>query len=255
MGSTALPSILALDIGNTRTAAAVTRGGRPPRMRGRVDVETSGLPGALRWAKLKKAEAEVAVCSSVVPPIERKLAAQVRARLGLKLLFLEKDFRAPLSVPKGTRSGIGPDRLAAACGALAVHRGGAVVVDFGSAVTVDLVTGDGHYHGGTIGPGVRTGLEGLAARCARLPRMKLGKPRRALGISTRAAMLSGSVIGAAGAVDRLIGDIFAEKKLELPVIATGGEAALVAPFSRRIGLVREHLTLEGLVRAFEDTRG
>ena len=83
--------------------------------------------------------------------------------------------------------------------------------------------------------------------------MKLARPRRALGTNTRSAMLSGSVIGAAGAVDRLVGDILAETGLDLPVIATGGEAPLVAPFSARIGGVRPHLTLEGLVRAYKES--
>ena len=242
--------IIALDVGNTRTAAAVFSAGR---ICGRSDVETSRLPGALPWGRLKKARAPAAICSSVVPPLDRKLAGEVRKRLGLELLYLERDFRAPLTTPKGIRRTVGADRLAAAYGALALHPGGAVVVDFGSAVTVDLVTADGRYHGGTIGPGVKTGLEGLAARCARLPALKLARPRRALGTNTRSAMLSGSVIGAAGAVDRLVGDILAETGLDLPVIATGGEAPLVAPFSARIGGVRPHLTLEGLVRAYKES--
>jgi type III pantothenate kinase len=190
----------------------------------------------------------------VVPSLDREIARSVRSAANLRLHFLEKDFRCPLSVRQKRRSAVGADRLAAAYGALAVHPGGSVIVDFGSAVTVDLVTGDGAYQGGAIGPGVRTGLEGLGARCARLPKVKLAKPRKALGRATVPAMLSGCVIGAAGAADRIIDEILREMKLDLPVIATGGEAALVAPFSRRIGSVRPDLTLEGLVRAYWDSR-
>jgi type III pantothenate kinase len=150
-------------------------------------------------------------------------------------------------------SEVGPDRLA---NAVAVHelvRGPAIVVDFGTATTFDVVTADGRYMGGAIAPGLLTSAETLFRKAALLHRVALVAPASAIGKSTEESLRSGILFGTAGQVDALVTRIVEEWGESPKVVATGGLASTVAPLSRTIDLVDPDLTLKGLAIIYERT--
>jgi type III pantothenate kinase len=142
---------------------------------------------------------------------------------------------------------IGPDRLANAVAAR--HRFGApvVVLDFGTAVTFDVVNRAGNYAGGIIAPGLAAMTDYLHEKTALLPRIKIHEIKTSIGKSTEEAMLVGAVHGYRGLVRELIGELRRELKVKrLPVVATGGYAKLIASKLPEITAVEPNLTLEGL---------
>ena len=142
---------------------------------------------------------------------------------------------------------IGPDRLANAIAAKEHFGGPAVVVDFGTAVTFDVVNAKGNYVGGIIAPGLAAMTDYLHEKTALLPKIKIREVKSAIGKSTEQAMLIGAVQGYRGLVRELIGELKHELRAKnLPVVATGGYAKLIATKLPEISAVRPDLTLEGL---------
>jgi len=158
-----------------------------------------------------------------------------RLKLGVKI-----DYPKPQS--------IGADRLANAAAVTALYGCPAIVVDFGTAVTFDIVSERRAYIGGVIAPGLEAMTSFLYQRTALLPKLSLKEPRRAIGKSTIQAMLAGAVFGYRGLVreilSRILGEQFPRKKVY--IIATGGYARLIARGLPEIGVVHPNLTLEGL---------
>jgi len=122
------------------------------------------------------------------------------------------------------------------------------VVDFGTAVTFDIVSAEQKYIGGVIAPGLEAMTNFLYQRTALLPKISLREPRRTIGRSTREAMRAGAVLGYRGLIGEIIGRIKAERfaKRKVHVVATGGYAGLIAAKLPEIDVVRADLTLEGL---------
>ena len=143
---------------------------------------------------------------------------------------------------------IGADRLANAAAVAEIYGCPAVVVDFGTAVTFDVVSAERSYIGGVIAPGLEAMTSYLYNRTALLPKLTLAEPRRAVGKSTRAAMMSGAIFGYRGLVKEILArisqEVFGGKKAR--VVATGGYARLIAKKLPEIDAVHPHLTLEGL---------
>ena len=146
---------------------------------------------------------------------------------------------------------IGADRLANAVAVKALFGAPALVVDFGTAVTFDVVNRAGNYVGGIIAPGLSAMTDYLHEKTALLPQIKIREPRRIIGKNTEEAMLSGAVHGYRGLIRGLITGLKAELQADqLPVVATGGYAALIARKLPEITAVRPNLTLEGLRRVW-----
>ena len=144
-------------------------------------------------------------------------------------------------------SSIGPDRLANAVAARQRFGAPVVVVDFGTAVTFDVINAAGDYAGGIITPGLAAMTDYLHEKTALLPRIKIREVKTAIGKSTEEAMLVGAVHGYRGLVRELIGELKRELRVEtLPVVATGGYARLIAAKLPEISVVVPELTLEGL---------
>lgn len=143
---------------------------------------------------------------------------------------------------------IGPDRLANAVAVTELYGTPAVVIDFGTAVTFDIVSAEKAYIGGVIAPGLEAMTNFLYNRTALLPRISLREPRTAIGKSTRDAMLAGAVFGYRGLVREILQRIRAEQfgREKLHIIATGGYASLIAKQMPEVEAVRGNLTLEGL---------
>ncbi len=141
---------------------------------------------------------------------------------------------------------VGADRVVN--GIAAYQRFGApvLVVDFGTATTIDVIAEDGGYVGGIIAPGVETSAEALFSKAARLSKVDLEPPAKVIGTNTRASVQSGLLLGEAAMIDGLVRRVWGELGTETPVVATGGLASLMAPLCETISDVDEDLTLEGL---------
>jgi type III pantothenate kinase len=185
------------------------------------------------------------IVSSVVPEKNKVITA---AAGSARTLFLSPKLDLGVGIDYPAPRTIGADRLANAAAVAQLYGYPAIVVDFGTAVTFDVVSAAGDYIGGVIAPGLEAMTNFLYQRTALLPRLKLSEPVRAIGKTTRGAMMSGAVLGYRGLVreilDRLISENFPRKKPQM--IATGGYAQLIARKLPEIEAVHPNLTLEGL---------
>jgi len=167
---------------------------------------------------------------------------------------------APLVLEPGVRTGmpilydnpkeVGADRIANAVAAYDMYGGPTVVVDFGTATTIEAVSEAGEYLGGAVFPGVEISMDALFGRTSRLQRVELAAPKNVIGKSTVESIQSGAVYGFAGQVDAIV-DRFVAEIGPSTVVATGGLAPLLTPFCRTVEHVDPWLTLLGLRIVFE----
>ena len=185
------------------------------------------------------------VVSSVVPA---KNSAILKAAGKTNVLWLDWKLKLGVAIDYPKPQSIGADRLANAAAATALYGFPAIVVDFGTAVTFDIVSAGRAYIGGVIAPGLEAMTNFLYQRTALLPRLSLKEPRRAIGKSTVQAMLSGAVFGYRGLVREILAQVRAEQfpHKKVHVVATGGYARLIAGRLPEIRVVHPNLTLEGL---------
>jgi len=240
--------ILLFDIGNTNTHVGLATARRVMKQ---ADIPTAAWQnGGVRDTLLKFAgrnEIAGAALCSVVPrttPLLLKAVWQLWKVDALELI--PKTVRGVgINYPKPKT--IGPDRLANAVAARQHFGAPSVVVDFGTAVTFDVVDRAGDYIGGIIAPGLAAMTDYLHEKTALLPRIEIREPGSAVGKSTEHAMLVGAVQGYRGLIRGLVADLKRELGARrLPVIATGGYAKLIASKMPEISAVRPDLTLEGL---------
>lgn len=240
--------ILLFDIGNTNTHVGLADSRRVVR---HTDISTAmwlagkAKPQLVRF--VGKTSAEGAAICSVVPRATPLVQKAVRDLWRLSALELTPKTLRGVGIDYPRPNSIGPDRLANAVAAR--HRFGApvVVVDFGTAVTFDVVNARGNYVGGVIAPGLAAMTDYLHEKTALLPRIQIREFKRAIGRSTEEAMLVGAVHGYRGLVRELIAEVKRELRVRrLPVIATGGYAKLIASKLPEISAVEPDLTLEGL---------
>jgi type III pantothenate kinase len=185
------------------------------------------------------------VVSSVVPA---KNSAILKAAGKTNVLWLDWKLKLGVDIDYPKPQSIGADRLANAAAATALYGFPAIVVDFGTAVTFDIVSAGRAYIGGVIAPGLEAMTNFLYQRTALLPKLSLKEPRRAIGKSTVQAMLSGAVFGYRGLVREILAQVRAEQfpHKKVHVVATGGYARLIAGRLSEIRVVHPNLTLEGL---------
>ena len=243
---------LLLDIGNTYTHVGLATPGRIQR---HAELPTSdwGKQQARSWlakflGKTKVSEAEIC---SVVPFATRHAEKLLREKKIAVHQFTHRNCGIEIDYPQPAT--IGADRLANSRAGLSEFGAPVVIVDFGTAVTFDIVNRQGQYVGGIIAPGLSAMTDYLHEKTALLPRIELREIRSAIGKSTEQAMLIGAVHGYRGLVRSLIAEV--KKSLgarKLPVVATGGFAKLIARKVPEITAVRPLLTLEGLRLAARD---
>jgi type III pantothenate kinase len=240
--------ILLFDIGNTHTHVGLADGQRVVRQ---GDMPTfswmaGGAAGRVRNF-IGGSKIEGAALCSVVPratPFAKKL---VRTAWKCEPLELTAATIRGVGIDYPKPNSIGPDRLANAVAARQRFGAPVVVVDFGTAVTFDVVDGRGSYVGGIIAPGLSVMTNYLHEKTALLPKIQIRDVRTAIGRSTEEAMLVGAVHGYRGLVRELIGELKRELRApKLPVVATGGYAKLIAAKLPEIAAVAPDLTLEGL---------
>ncbi len=194
------------------------------------------------WAKTLLKTSSHAVLSSVVP----NKGDRVKSVFGKGCFAIQGDRPVGLKIDYPRKGQIGADRLANAVAALSQYGAPVIVLDFGTAVTFDVVNDQKAYCGGVIAPGLNAMTDYLHERTALLPRIKLRSPRRAIGKSTEEAMLAGAVYGYRGLVREILAALKKELHGKPSVVATGGQAELVTRGMCEIDSVNPLLTLEGL---------
>jgi type III pantothenate kinase len=246
-------TILLFDIGNTHTHVGLANEKRVVRQ---ADVPTREWFGGHVAAQIKKfvgaQKISGAALCSVVPRATPLAHKTVRALWRLKALELNAKTIRGVGIDYPQPASIGGDRLANSVAARQHFGAPVVVVGFGTAVAFDIVNAKGDYIGGIITPGLAAMTDYLHEKTALLPRIQIREIKSVVGKSTEQAMLVGAVHGYRGLIRELIGELKRELRVKnLPVVATGGYAKLIAAKLPEISAVREDLTLEGLRLVFQ----
>jgi type III pantothenate kinase len=210
-----------------------------------VRLPTSKLTTAAIRQVLRARRVRTVIISSVVPKKNKTIE---RGAGSARVLFLTPRLDLGVGIDYPQPRSIGADRLANAVAVAHLYGTPAIVVDFGTAVTFDVVSAKGDYVGGVIAPGLEAMTSYLYQRTALLPKVTLREPRRAIGKTTRDAMMSGAVFGYRGLVREIIERLCAENfpGMKPRIVATGGYAQLIARKMPQIEAVHPNLTLEGL---------
>ncbi len=199
---------------------------------------------------LKLGEIDGSIISSVVPQLTPEYAGMCERYLDGGCLIVGPGVKTGMAIRLDNPLELGADRLVNAVAAYERFGGPCAVVDFGTAITFDVVSGEAEYLGGVIGPGVEISMEALAARAAKLPPVELGEPLGepggVIGKTTHASLQSGIVYGFAGAIDAIARRVLRELGDDADFVATGGHAAAIIPFCEMIDDVDDLLTLRGL---------
>jgi type III pantothenate kinase len=192
--------------------------------------------------------------ASVVPRVTQALRLMTEKYFGFAPMVIEPGVRTGMPILYDNPRDVGADRIANAVGALDLYGGPAVVVDFGTATTLDAVSRKGEYLGGAIMPGVEISLDALFERAAGLRRVELAPPRNVIGRSTAESVQSGAVYGYAAMVDGLCERFCAELGEGCSVVSTGGLAPFLSQYSTMIRHHEPWLTLHGLRLIYDRNR-
>jgi type III pantothenate kinase len=250
--------LFVLDIGNTNMVAGLYAGGRLAySWRFATDAKKTPdeylvlLRGFLRQADVRAEEVKDSVLASVVPALVGIFEDTFEKLFGVPPLIVTAKLNLGGRVRVDHPAEVGADRLVNAVAGFAMFKCPLVIVDFGTGITVDAVSGKGDYLGGAIAPGVGISLEALVARASRLPRIEMKKPLRAIGSNTIEAMRSGVYFGAVGQIKEIILRVKKELGKGAKVIATGGYAHWIPAKEVGIQQIVPDLTLEGLRLIYE----
>ena len=247
--------LLAVDIGNTEITVGLFAGDelravwRLTTVADRTPDEWAATVTAL-LVNAGHSTQEIRACieASVAPAVTDALADGVRQATGQRPVLVGPHSPLPIVLDVEEPLTVGADRVVNTLAARELYGRDTIVVDFGTATTFDCITGEGHFIGGVIAPGVRTAAENLTRRAAKLPATELVAPSRVIGRRTEECIRAGVLYGAADGVGGIVRRIKAEWPTGAAplVVATGGLAELVAPLVPEIEKVEPHLTLLGL---------
>ena len=242
--------ILAIDIGNTNITAGLFRGKRLVK-KAKTPTHATYLysrffRALLRSSGLKIADVDNVVISSVVPLELSRLVMQLNSMGFCKPVIIGRDVKAPIRNMYRNKSEVGQDRLVNASAAKTLYGAPAVIVDFGTAITFDIVSAKGEYLGGLILPGIEMSFTSLYRKTALLPLVELKPVTSIIGKDTVSSMRGGILFGLGAMCDGLVAQYRKMLGKRLKVIATGGNAALIRRYAKSIQIVDEDLTLKGL---------
>jgi type III pantothenate kinase len=253
--------LLTIDLGNTNTVLGVFEGTElrahwrlATRREQTADEYGILVRNLFASSGLAPAGIEGVALASVVPPLTPVLVALSKQYLRLEPLVVEPGVRTGMPILYEPPGDVGADRIVNGVAAFAAYGGPVIVVDFGTATTLDVVTRKGEYLGGVICPGVGISADALFQRAARLPRVDVRHPGKVIGRSTVGSIQSGMYFGYAAMVEGLIVRLRAELGEPARVVATGGLAETLAGEIPSIEAVDPVLTLTGLRLIWERNR-
>lgn len=244
--------LLAVDVGNTQTHLGAFDGDQltehwrfQTRAGATGDELAERIAGLLALREMSLEDLGAVCVSSVVPPLGTQYEQLAERYMNAACLTIEPGIKTGMPIRIDNPLEVGADRLVNAVAAYERFKSACVVVDFGTGINFDAVSDAGEYLGGAIAPGLEVSLTALVERAARIPRIDLAAPETAVGRSSRAAIQSGFVFGFAGLIDGVVRRIEDEMG-EVQLLATGGLAETIVPFTETIEHVDEMLTLKGL---------
>lgn len=242
--------LLCADLGNTSVTLGLFEGEELLR-HWQVSVEDFSDLDPL-WDEQNVENPDAVIIASVMPAAYELLVAWMRRKFTLMPLTVGREVKIDMPVLLKKPREIGADRLVNALAGFRAYGGPLVIVDFGSAVTFDVITANGEYMGGAIAPGIRLSAQALAKNTALLPEVRPQARPPVIGRSTRGAIASGLYHGFLGLVSEMVKRISSELGTKPRVIATGGDAAIIAPECLEIEETVPDLTLQGLRMAYTE---
>ena len=186
------------------------------------------------------------IISSVVPPVFNSVRTGVLKIIGKQPMVVSPGLKTGLNIHVDVPSQVGSDRIVIAVAALAEYEAPLILMDLGTATTIEVVEPDNRYVGGIIFPGVMVSLDALTSRAAQLPGISLDKPKAVIGKNTVDCMRSGMMHGTAAMIDGIIERIEEELGHKATIVATGGLARFITPLCKREIILERDLLLKGL---------
>lgn len=245
--------LLAVDVGNTNLTIGLFDGDRrladwrlKTDLEQTVDGWAALFHNLLSLADLKMSNVSGFVFSSVVPQLEASISGMAARYLQLKPFQVTATTQTGLAILVDKPEEVGADRIVNSVAAAERHGCPCIAVDFGTAITFDAISARCEYLGGIICPGIQVSSQALVRRTARLPQIDLRKPASVIGRNTVGSLQSGLYFGMLGMVDGILDKMLDVLGRDTSVVATGGQAGILAPASRFIQTVDDGLTLEGL---------
>ncbi|NTU70703.1 MAG: type III pantothenate kinase [Coriobacteriia bacterium] len=253
--------LLAVDVGNTQTVIGLFAA---ERLAGHWRISSNAsltadelrvkLAGLLALDGLSWEDVSDVILASVVPRLTAAWEDLVAIACRCEVMVVGPGLKTGMPIRYDNPHEVGADRIVNGVAAFARLGGPVVVVDFGTATTIDVIAEDGGYLGGAIAPGVETSAEALFSKAARLSKVDLEAPSAVIGTNTRMSVQAGLLLGEAAMVDGLVRRVWAELGTETPVLATGGLAERMGSLCDTITDVDMDLTLEGLRMIFDRNR-
>jgi len=186
------------------------------------------------------------IISSVVPPVFNSVKTGVIKIIGKQPMVVGPGLKTGLNIHMDTPSQVGSDRIVIAVAALAEYKAPLILMDLGTATTIEVVEPENTYLGGVIIPGVKISLDALTSRAAQLPGISLDKPKNVIGKNTVDCMRSGMIYGTAAMIDGLIDRMEEELGHSSTLVATGGMAQFITPLCKHDIILEKDLLLKGL---------
>ncbi len=245
--------LLAADIGNTNITLGVFDGDKivhswrlSTQITRTEDEYGVFLKNLLRETNLDT-EVKSAVISSVVVQLTERIETALKKYMGINSLIITHKIRTNVTLKTDNPSQIGADRIANACAAAILYKSPAIVVDFGTATSFDIVDKDNEFIGGIITAGMKIQADALSSKTSKLPKLNIEAPEHAIGRNTIDAMLSGIVRGHAAMIDGLIEECEKELGYKTTIIATGGYSSVISKYlKRKFDYINPDLTLQGM---------
>ena len=245
--------LLAIDIGNTNLVIGCIHDDKI-LFKARIatdSIRTSDQYGVeiknmLEAYGVKRSDIDDCIISSVVPPVFNSVRTGVIKIIGKQPMVVGPGLKTGLNIHVDVPSQVGSDRIVIAVAALAEYKAPLLLMDLGTATTIESVEPDNVYMGGVIIPGVRVSLDALTSRAAQLPGISLDQPKQVIGKNTVDCMRSGMMYGTAAMIDGLVERMEEELGHRCTLIATGGLAQFIAPLCKREIILDKDLLLKGL---------
>ena len=254
--------LLAIDIGNTNIVIGgikddqIVFEARIATDRSKTsDQYAVDIKDILSLFDVKAEDIQDCIISSVVPPVFNSVRTGILKVTGKSPMVVGPGLKTGLKIHMDNPAQVGSDRIVIAVAALAEYKPPLILMDLGTATTLEVVGEDNSYLGGCIIPGVRISLDALTSRTAQLPGIRLEQPKRVIGKNTVDCMRSGIMYGTAAMIDGMLDRIEEELGTSTTVVATGGIAQFIIPLCHREIKLEKDLMLKGLNLIYQKNKG